>query len=150
MALPSLLFLCGANSCRSQMAEGFLRHYGGDRWQSLSAGVRCKGVHPLAIKVMAEAGVDISRHESKTIQQALGSQVPDVVVGVCSAADALCPIIPGVKLRLSWPFDDPDAVKGDDATVLREFRRIRDEIRARIEEFLNNESKDLESSLNKG
>ncbi|MHB8763010.1 MAG: arsenate reductase ArsC [Deferrisomatales bacterium] len=131
-----VLFLCTGNSCRSQMAEGWLRHLGGDRYQALSAGTRPQGVHPLAIRVMAEAGVDLSGHRSKAVGE-LQDQHLDLLVTVCGGARESCPLFPGeVKERRHWPFDDPAEAQGAEDEVLAVFRRVRDEIRARIESFL--------------
>lgn len=130
-----ILFLCTGNSCRSQMAEGFLRDLYGDRFESLSAGAKPAGyVHPRAVTVMAECGIDISHQVSKSIHDFLPSKgtPPDVVIGVCSTADENCPIFPANVARWQWPFDDPFHAAGSDEEQMSEFRRVRDEIRARI------------------
>lgn len=135
-----VLFLCTGNSSRSQMAEGWLRHLAGDRYTSLSAGARPAGfVHPLAVEAMREAGIDISQQTSKSIRDFLppAEIVPDVVIGVCAAADGECPVFPGSVQRLHWPFDDPSLVSGTPERQLDEFRRVRDEIRAAIERWLS-------------
>ena len=132
---PVVLFLCTGNSCRSQIAEAWLRRLAGDRVEALSAGTAPSFVHPLAIRVMAEAGVDLSTHESKSIQRFLADP-PDLVIAVCASAAESCPVFPG-RVRLErWPFDDPAAATGTEEEVLREFRRVRDAIRARIEAWL--------------
>lgn len=131
-----ILFLCTGNSCRSQMAEGFLRHLFGDQFESLSAGAKPAGyVHPRAVTVMAECGIDISSQVSKSIRDFLPplGTPPDVVIGVCSTADENCPVFPANVERWQWPFDDPFHVKGSEAEQMSEFRRVRDEIRTRIE-----------------
>lgn len=130
-----VLFLCTGNSCRSHMAEGFLRSMAGDRAESLSAGAAPAGsVHPKAIEVMSEVGVDISEQSSKHIDLFLPPQgtPPDVIVAVCSSADENCPVFPADVRRLHWPFDDPAHATGSDAEILSEFRRVRDEIQQRL------------------
>ena len=129
----SVLFLCTGNSCRSHMAQGWLRRLAGDRVLALSAGAQPSGyVHPLAIQAMAEQGIDISGHRSKSIDEFLDDP-PEVVVSVCESAARACPVFPGRVQRLSWPFDDPAAAEGSEAQKLQAFRRVRDEIRSRIE-----------------
>ncbi len=131
-----ILFLCTGNSCRSQMAEGFLRSLYGDRFESLSAGAKPAGyVHPRAVAVMAELGIDISGQSSKSIYDFLppAGTLPDVVIGVCSTANENCPTFPAAVERWHWPFDDPFHAKGSEEEQMSEFRRVRDEIRARIE-----------------
>jgi arsenate reductase len=131
-----VLFLCTANSCRSQMAEGILRKLAGDRFEAASAGLGAAGfVHPLAIEVMAEIGADISQHRSKALDEFIG-QPFDYVVTVCDNAYESCPTFSGAKRRLHWGFDDPAHAAGTKPEQLAVFRRVRDEIRARIELFL--------------
>ena len=118
------------------MAEGFLRVSCSDRIEALSAGAKPAGyVHPIAVRVMAEAGIDISGQASKSIYDFLPPHgiPPDVVIGVCSAANEHCPIFPAAVERWSWPFDDPFHATGSEAELLSEFRRVRDEIRRKIE-----------------
>lgn len=132
-----VLFLCTGNSCRSQMAEGLLRHLGGERYRPLSAGADPAGyVHPLAVTVMAELGIDISHQTSKHINEFLPpeGEPPDLIVSVCSSAEKECPAFPGEVERLHWPFDDPAHATGDDDEKLAEFRRVRDEIGSRLTE----------------
>jgi arsenate reductase len=118
------------------MAEGWLRHLGGDRYESLSAGARPAGyVHPLAIKVMAEAGVDISQHRSKSIEEFAG-QTLDVLVTVCDNARESCPVFAGAKRTIHHTFDDPAHATGSEEEKLAVFRRVRDEIRAWVKEFI--------------
>lgn len=139
MSQIRVLFLCTGNSCRSQMAEGWLRKLGGDRFESLSAGARPAGyVHPLAVEVMKEAGIDISSQESKSIADFLPPQgePPDVIVSVCDAAAMECPTFPGDVQRITMPFEDPAYVLGTEEEKRAAFRRIRDEIRAAIEKRL--------------
>jgi arsenate reductase len=139
-AVKRVLFLCTGNSCRSHMAEGWLRHLAGNRYESLSAGAKPSGyVHPLAIKAMAEAGVDISRHRSKSIVEFEG-QTLDVLVTVCDNARESCPVFAGAKRTIHHSFDDPAHATGNDEEKLCVFRRVRDEIRAWIEEFLHGQT----------
>jgi arsenate reductase len=134
-----VLFLCTGNSCRSQMAEGLLRSIAGDRIEALSAGAKPAGyVHPKAVQVMAELGIDISQQHSKSIHEFLPPQgtVPDVIIGVCSTANENCPVFPAAVERWHWPFDDPYHAQGTPEQQMSEFRRVRDEIRQRLlEEF---------------
>jgi arsenate reductase len=126
---PIVLILCTGNSCRSHMAEGFLRAAAGDVVDVQSAGSKPAGyVHPLAIKVMAEAGVDISGHRSKHMNDYLTGNVRTVIT-VCGNADQACPMYPGQVSRYHWGFDDPAHAKGTEAEILTEFRRVRDEIK---------------------
>lgn len=118
------------------MAEGWLRHLGGDRFESLSAGAKPNGyVHPLAIKAMAEVGVDISQHRSKSIDEFAG-QTLDLLVTVCGNARESCPMYAGTKRQVHWGFDDPAHATGSEEEKMAVFRRVRDEIRRRIELFL--------------
>ena len=127
-----VLFLCTGNSCRSQMAEGILRHLAAEGFESLSAGSQpAEAVHPMAISVMAEIGVDISAQQPKSMDVFLsGDQpAPDVVISVCEKAAAECPALTGGAVNsMSLPFDDPAAAEGSDEEKLEVFRRVRDEI----------------------
>lgn len=130
-----ILFLCTGNSCRSQMAEGFLRELYGDRFESLSAGANPSGyVHESSIEAMREVGIDISHHRSKHINEFLPpeGEHPDIIIGVCSTADENCPVFPADVERWQWPFDDPAYATGTDEEKMNEFRRVRDEIRDRL------------------
>ncbi|HEV7223765.1 MAG TPA: arsenate reductase ArsC [Pirellulales bacterium] len=135
---PNILVLCTGNSCRSQIAEGYLRHFAGDRFNAHSAGTEpATKVHPLAVKVMAEEGIDISKQRPKPVAEYLGRMAVRYLIIVCGGANESCPRIwPGMSSRLFWPFDDPAAVEGPEAEKLREFRRVRDEIRQRILSWL--------------
>jgi arsenate reductase len=135
VAKTRVLFLCTHNSARSQMAEGLLRHFAGDRFEVMSAGTEATLVRPEAMRAMAELGVDISGQESKTLERYLGEPF-DYVVTVCDAANEACPVFPGAKNRLHWSFRDPSRVAGSDEERLAMFREVRDEIRARIEREL--------------
>lgn len=137
MSERRVLFLCTGNSCRSQMAEGFLRELGAGRYESLSAGAKPAGyIHPLATLAMKEVGIDISGQKSKSIADFLPPQgePPDVIVSVCDAAAKECPTFPGQVERIQMPFDDPAHAQGTDEEKMACFRRVRDEIRAAIEE----------------
>jgi len=134
-ARPTILILCTGNSCRSHIAEGFLRRAAGDLVNVQSAGSKPTGqVHPLAIKVMAEAGIDISGHRSKHLKEFLDQPV-NTVITVCGNADAACPIFPGQVNRHHWPFDDPARATGSEEEILASFRRVRDEMRRAFEAY---------------
>ena len=126
-----VLFLCTGNSCRSQMAEGFLRAYAGDVYEAHSAGTKPSTVNPLAVNVMREVGIDISEQRSKNVTDYLGLHFP-LVVTVCDNAKEHCPIFPGPCLREHWPFEDPAEATGTEEQRLAMFRKVRDEIGARI------------------
>ena len=128
--LPRVLFLCVHNSARSQMAEGLLRTIAGGRFEAFSAGVEATEVRPLAIRAMAEVGIDISGQRSKTVQEFEG-QAFDWVVTVCDDAKEACPYFPGER-QLHWSFDDPSAAEGPEEERLEVFRRVRVEIAMRI------------------
>lgn len=117
------------------MAEGFLRHLAGDRFESLSAGARPAALNPLAVRVMAEVGVDISGQRSKG-PDAIAEPGVDVVVTVCNRANEICPVYPAAAGRLHWDFDDPAESTGTEAERMTVFRRVRDEIHGRIRAFL--------------
>ena len=132
---PTILILCTGNSCRSHIAEGFLRAAAGERVNVQSAGSKPAGyVHPLAIKVMAEVGIDISGHRSKHLSEFLNQHV-DTVITVCGNADAACPIFPGQLNRHHWPFDDPAKATGSEEEILACFRRVRDEMHRVFEAY---------------
>ncbi len=124
---PKVLFLCTGNSARSQMAEGFLRSAAGERFDVMSAGIEPKGLNPLAVAVMREIGVDISRQRSKDIREFLGAPV-QYVVTVCSNAREKCPVFPATVKFVHWDLDDPAAVQGTEEEKLAAFRKVRDEI----------------------
>ncbi len=127
-----VLFLCTHNSARSQMAEGLLRHLGGNRFQAFSAGTEATRVRPLAVRVMAELGVDIAGQESKTLDRYLDQRF-DAVITVCDQANEACPVFFGAKERLHWSFPDPSQATGSEEEQLVVYRKVRDAIRARIE-----------------
>ena len=134
MAKPKVLFLCTGNSCRSQMAEGLLRHLAGDRLEVMSAGTEPSNVNPLAIAAMREIGIDISGHRSKAAAEFLGEHFAYVIT-VCHSANERCPIFPFAAMRLHWPLDDPAAAIGSEAERMPVFRRVRDEIAQRVRAF---------------
>jgi arsenate reductase (thioredoxin) len=128
MSKPAVLILCTGNSCRSHLAEGILRAVAGDFLEVHSAGSKPAGyVHPLAIQVMQEIGLDISAHRSKHMNDFLQRDI-ETVITVCGNADQACPMFPGQVNRHHWGFDDPAHATGTDAEKLAVFRRVRDEI----------------------
>jgi arsenate reductase len=130
-----VVVLCTGNSCRSQMAEGFWRHYAGEVWDVTSAGLTPIGVNRLAVKAMAEVGIDIAGHASKALDGFL-DQPFDLVITVCANADRACPTFPNARAKEHWPFDDPARAGGREEAQMREFRRVRDGIAAKIQEWL--------------
>lgn len=131
-----ILFLCTGNCCRSQMAEGLLRHSAGDRFEVLSAGSHPAGfVHPLAIEALQEIEIDITGQRSKSIDEFLPpeGEPPDVIISVCSAADNACPNFPADVERIHLPFDDPIHAEGTHAEKMCRFREIRDQINTALE-----------------
>jgi len=140
MKPPCILILCTGNSCRSHLAEGILREALGDGFRVESAGSKPAGyVHPLGIKAMAEIGIDISGHRSKHLDEFLTDEV-ETVITVCGNADQACPMFPGQGNRHHWGFDDPADASGSDEEKMGEFRRVRDEIRLRLQTFLQQEA----------
>jgi len=134
-----VLFLCTGNSCRSQMAEGWLKHLGGDHYEVFSAGIEAHGKNPCAIAAMQDAGVDISMQASEVVDTKLLESL-DLLVTVCSHADAHCPAFSIKGKRQHWPFEDPAKAQGSEEEIMREFARVRDQIKARIEAYLAEES----------
>jgi arsenate reductase len=130
-----ILILCTGNSARSQMAEGLLRHDAGDRFEVSSAGVNPSSVRPEAIDVMAELGIDISHHRSKSVEEFVGQSF-DYVITVCDNANEQCPVFPGNTKRIHWSFEDPAAASGDLEERLAVFRRVRDQIRQRFQSLM--------------
>lgn len=131
-----IMFLCTGNSCRSQMAEGFARALGKGLIEAHSAGLMPAGVvHPRAIAVMKEEGIDISGQSSKGIDPDL-LQKMDIIVTLCGNAEASCPMTPPEIKRMHWPIDDPVGVMGAEEEIMKGFRRARDEIKNKIEEFI--------------
>jgi arsenate reductase len=130
-----VLILCTGNSARSQMAEGLLRHDAGDRFEVESAGTKPGRVRPEAIAVMKEIGIDLSGHRSKSVNE-FADQNFDSVLTVCDSAKESCPIFPGHGTRIHHSFDDPAAIEGTEEERLAVFRRVRDEIRDYLTEFV--------------
>ena len=130
---PKVLFLCTGNSARSQMAEAWLRHYGGDRFEAYSAGLEPGGINPYTRRVMDEAGVSLEGQWSKDVKEYLGRVNFGYLITVCGHADKNCPrTFLSVGQKLHWDLDDPAAADGDDAARLAKFREIRDQIEARV------------------
>ena len=135
MTRRRVLFVCIHNSARSQMAEGMLRAWAGDRFEVASGGTEARGVRHEAIAVMGELGIDISGHTSKTIEQFMG-QPWDFLIPVCEEACEACPYVPGARTVLRWSFDDPSAATGSEEERLAEFRRVRDELASQVHAFI--------------
>jgi arsenate reductase len=134
-----VLILCTGNSARSQMAEGLLRHDGGARFEVESAGVSPTAVRPEAVAAMRELGIDITNQRSKSVEEFAGQNF-DYVITVCDNAREQCPVFPAGTRRVHWSFDDPAAAAGDEQARLSVFRRVRDEIRERLGEFISAET----------
>lgn len=141
MNTQRVLFLCTGNSARSQMAEAFLRKYGGERFEAHSAGLEPKGLNPFTVQAMNEVGIDVSGQASKGVETYLGKVLFQHLVTVCDDADKNCPTVwPGVNNRMHWSFQDPAAVEGTDEEKLAKFREIRDQIEAKIKGWLAEQS----------
>lgn len=137
MKIKRVIFLCTGNSARSQMAEAFLRKLAGDRYEVFSGGTEAKGINPLAVQVMSEIGIDISKQRSKTAHELYGQRVFDEAIIVCRRAEDDCPSIAGTtRIVQRWIFDDPARVEGSDEEKLAAFRTVRDQIEARISLWL--------------
>jgi len=131
------LVLCTGNSCRSQLAEGYLRHFAGEKAQIYSAGIETHGVNPKAIQVMAEDGIDISAHTSNNVAEYIN--IPfDYLITVCDNANENCPYFPGKMERFHYNFPDPAKAQGTPEEVMNEFRRVRDLIKTYCRDFVNN------------
>ncbi len=148
MVSRKVLFLCTGNSCRSQMAEGWLRHYAGDRAQVFSAGTKPAGLNPMAVAVMREAGIDISGQHSKHVDE-LSKQDFLFVITVCDSAREACPVFPGALYQLHWSFEDPAAAAGSDEERAKVFRKVRDEIAAQVKVFAQREGFSGSRSINR-
>ncbi len=138
MQKTKVLFVCIHNSARSQMAEAFLNHLAGDRFEARSGGIEPGGLNPFAVEAMKEAGLDISGNKTKSIPQAFKDHGPfDLVITVCDETSAeRCPAVPGVSQKIHWDFEDPSNVPGGDAEKRRVTRKVRDQIRAKIAEWI--------------
>ncbi|MDH3902655.1 MAG: arsenate reductase (thioredoxin) [Xanthomonadales bacterium] len=135
--MVNILYLCTGNSCRSQIAEGWTRQLGGDRFEVQSAGIEAHGKNPRAIKVMQEAGLDISSQQSTIVSEKM-LDAADVVVTVCGHADEQCPSLPpGVK-KVHWPLTDPAKATGSESDIMDEFRTTREEVETRVRDLLKN------------
>jgi len=134
---PIVLFLCGGNSCRSQIAEAYLRRYAGDLFDVHSAGLDVSGgIHPMTATVLEEEGFDLSGHRAKEAAEYLGRLPVHTLIIVCDAAAKKCPSVwPGVQERLHWPFEDPPAFEGADDEKLAKFREVRDRIDGKVAEW---------------
>ena len=130
-----VLFLCTGNSCRSQMAEGFLGHLAGNQFEIFSAGTHPSRVNPRAITAMAELGVDISNHKSQSIDEFLDQNF-DYVITVCDSARETCPVFPNSNQSLHWSFEDPAEATGTEEQVMQVFRKVRGQIREKIQMFV--------------
>jgi len=133
-----ILFLCTANSARSQMAEGFARALAGDRWEVHSAGTAPAGLNPMAVKAMAEVGIDISGHTSKGLDPEVLKSA-DMVVTLCGDAAESCPLTPPEVRRMHWPLPDPARATGTGEEVMAAFRSVRDDIKKRVRTLLEEE-----------
>lgn len=131
----NILYLCTGNSCRSQMAEGWTRHFGGERVSVKSAGIEAHGKNPRAIAIMADAGIDISGQESTVVSDAM-MQRADIVVTVCGHADEQCPVVPPGAEKIHWPLSDPAKATGTEDEIMQSFRETRDEVRRRVRDLL--------------
>lgn len=131
-----ILVLCTGNSCRSQMAEGLLREFYGDKYEVFSAGVNPTAVNPNAIKVMGEIGIDISKHTSKSVNEFINQNF-DIIITVCDNAKESCPIFAGNAERIHWSFFDPAEAKGNDEEILKSFREVRDQIKNKIKNYFS-------------
>jgi arsenate reductase (thioredoxin) len=141
-----VLFLCTGNSARSQMAEAFLRTYGGDAFEVYSAGLEPKGMNPYTVRVMNEIGVDLIGQYSKGVDQYLGKVLFQYLITVCDQADKNCPAIwPGVSQRMHWSFEDPAALEGSEEEKLEKFREVRDRINQKVQEWLADQSVGIEN-----
>jgi arsenate reductase len=144
--VKKVLFLCTGNSVRSQMAEGLLRALASGQWEVQSAGIIQSYVHPLAIQAMEEIGIDISQQISKSMDQFINQRF-DYIITLCDEAAQSCPTFLGQGKRLHWPFEDPAGAIGTIEKRIAVFRRIRDGIKGKIEEFLKSESPEVPDAI---
>ena len=144
MGKPRILFLCTGNSARSQMAEAFMRKYGGDQFEVFSAGLEPKEIHPMVIQVMKEKGVSLNGQYSKPLTLYMGKVHFSYLITVCDNAEKECPIFPGMGTRLHWPFEDPAAFQGTPQDKIKKFCSISDGIEVKVREWLS-ELKKLET-----
>ncbi|SFF04697.1 arsenate reductase (thioredoxin) [Paenibacillus algorifonticola] len=133
---PLIYFLCTGNSCRSQIADGFLNSLGGEKYEVKSAGLEAHGLNPRAVQVMKEAGVDISSHTSDVIDAEILNRA-DYVITLCGHADEHCPVVSNPNVtKWHWGFDDPAKATGTEEEMMSQFRIVRDSIKHRIEQFV--------------
>ena len=132
-----VLFLCTGNSCRSQIAQATLQALGGSRFKVYSAGLEPHGVNPFTIRVMEEAGYDMRGYRSKHLDEYKGRINFDFLITVCGNADERCPYFPGMGTRLHWPFEDPADFNGPEEEKLAFFRKVRDQIKTKIQSWLD-------------
>ena len=138
MSKIKVLFLCTGNSARSQMAEAFLRKYGGDQFESYSAGMEPKGIHPYTKRVMEEIGISLSGQYSKDVREYMGKVHFAYMIILCDEADRTCPrTFPGIGQRFHWSFEDPAALAGSEDQKLAKFKEVRDQIDRRIKGWLS-------------
>ncbi|MFD2614260.1 arsenate reductase (thioredoxin) [Paenibacillus gansuensis] len=136
MKKPMVYFLCTGNSCRSQIADGFLRALGGDRYEVKSAGLEAHGLNPRAVQTMQEAGIDISSHTSDVIDTEILKEA-DYIITLCGHANDHCPVVHNDKAeRWHWGFEDPAKATGTEEEIMAQFSTVRDSIKERIERFL--------------
>lgn len=135
MKKPIVYFICTGNSCRSQMAEGWARHFAGDKVTVLSGGIEAHGLNPRAIHVMQEAGIDMSNHTSNLIDNDVLNQ-SDYAITLCGDAYDKCPVTPPHVKRLHWGYEDPARATGTEEEIMDKFREVRDAIRDRVREFM--------------
>jgi arsenate reductase len=137
MDKPSILFLCAHNAARSQMAEALLRKHGGDRFEVVSAGLEPTTIHPLTLRALNEIGLDAASQHAKGLDGIIGKRTFQFAVFVCERTQTNCPhVYPFALQRLYWPFEDPAAAEGTEEEQLQKFREVRDQIEARILEWL--------------
>ena len=139
MIKTRVLFVCTENACRSQMAEGFLRHHAADRFEAFSGGAEVGTLNPTAVDVMREVGIDISGHRSKDVAEFLGQNF-HFIIRVCDKVKETCPVLPGAIWYFDWSLEDPASVKGSPTERMTVFRRIRDEIEGHVLDFIAKES----------
>jgi len=140
MNKKKVIFICTGNACRSQMAEGLLRHMAGDKFEVYSAGSHPSRLHPASVAVMAEWNIDITHHTSEPINDYLETGI-DIVITVCDNAQQICPTFPGNVKRIHWGLDDPYHGWGAEPEDLLPYREIRDELKDRIKVFLTEQNK---------
>jgi len=146
MSKIKVLFLCTGNSTRSQMAEAFLKKYGGDEFEAYSAGLEPKGINPYTKRVMEEIGVNLSGQYSKHVGEYMGKLHFGYLITLCGEAEEKCPtVFPGIGQRLHWSFEDPSAFVGSDDKKLAKFREVRDQIERRIQTWLAEQKNEVVS-----